>query len=268
VSLSESTRGHGLMLGKDVQIGEGVSFGAYVVVHEGVRIGDGCTIEDHVVLGKRPRLAGSSMARGGVGALELGERRGIAEIISFHVRDGHFENLAGARGAGEGRVRAFHAHVHLAAEETQALVAQHGAGKQSGFEQNLESVADAEDHAAGTREAADRFHHRGKAGDGAGAQVIAEGKAAGDDDGVEAGDFFGLVPDEFDRLVDNGADGVASVIVAIRTGELNDSEFHGGILAHLKAAGVAGRIRARIGKRREIPRFACLPAGRLGMTDR
>lgn len=74
MSLSESTRGHGLMLGKDVQIGEGVSFGAYVVVHEGVRIGDGCTIEDHVVLGKRPRLAGSSMARGGVGALELGER--------------------------------------------------------------------------------------------------------------------------------------------------------------------------------------------------
>jgi acetyltransferase-like isoleucine patch superfamily enzyme len=65
---------HGLMLGEDVEIGAEVCFGAYVVVHDGTRIGDGCTVEDHVVLGKRPRLAASSGARGDVGALELGER--------------------------------------------------------------------------------------------------------------------------------------------------------------------------------------------------
>jgi UDP-2-acetamido-3-amino-2,3-dideoxy-glucuronate N-acetyltransferase len=74
VNLTESSLAPGLVLGEDVRIGEGVSFGAHVVVHEGVRIGDGCTIEDHVVLGKRPRLAGRSMARGDVGLLELGER--------------------------------------------------------------------------------------------------------------------------------------------------------------------------------------------------
>ncbi len=74
MALRESPRGHGLVLGEDVQIGEGVSFGAYVVVHAGTSIGDGCTIEDHVVLGKRPRLAGSSMAHGDLGALALGER--------------------------------------------------------------------------------------------------------------------------------------------------------------------------------------------------
>jgi len=62
------------MLGEDVHIGEDVSFGAYVVVHDGTRIGDGCTIEDHVVLGKRPRLAGRSTAHGDAGVLELGER--------------------------------------------------------------------------------------------------------------------------------------------------------------------------------------------------
>lgn len=45
-----------------------------MVVHDGTRIGDGCTIEDHVVLGKRPRLAGRSTAHGEAGALELGER--------------------------------------------------------------------------------------------------------------------------------------------------------------------------------------------------
>ena len=62
------------MLGEDVHIGQDVSFGAYVVVHDGTRIGDGCTIEDHVVLGKRPRLAGRSTAHGDAGVLELGER--------------------------------------------------------------------------------------------------------------------------------------------------------------------------------------------------
>jgi acetyltransferase-like isoleucine patch superfamily enzyme len=57
-----------------VQIGEGVSFGAHVVVHDGTTIGDGCTIEDGAVLGKRPRLARGSSAAGEVGDLEIGAR--------------------------------------------------------------------------------------------------------------------------------------------------------------------------------------------------
>jgi acetyltransferase-like isoleucine patch superfamily enzyme len=72
--LTPDPRAPGLLLGEDVEIGEGVSFGAYVVVHAGTRIGAGCVIEDHVVLGKRPRLARSSSAKGEVGRLELGER--------------------------------------------------------------------------------------------------------------------------------------------------------------------------------------------------
>jgi acetyltransferase-like isoleucine patch superfamily enzyme len=55
-------------------MGERVHFGAHVVVHSGTVIGDDCLIEDHVVLGKTPRLAMSSSARGTVGALELGAR--------------------------------------------------------------------------------------------------------------------------------------------------------------------------------------------------
>ncbi len=73
-ALSADGRAPGLMLGEGVQIGEGVSFGAHVVIHAGTRIGNGCVIEDHAVLGKRPRLARSSSARGTVGPLELGER--------------------------------------------------------------------------------------------------------------------------------------------------------------------------------------------------
>jgi UDP-2-acetamido-3-amino-2,3-dideoxy-glucuronate N-acetyltransferase len=70
-ALTPSEAAPGLLLGEGVEIGEGVSFGAYVVVHPGTRIGDGCTVEDHAVLGKRPRLAPSSGAHGDVGALVL-----------------------------------------------------------------------------------------------------------------------------------------------------------------------------------------------------
>jgi acetyltransferase-like isoleucine patch superfamily enzyme len=63
----------GLIVGDGVMLGERVSFGAYVVVHAGTIIGDGCAIEDHAILGKPPRLALHSGARGEFGALELAE---------------------------------------------------------------------------------------------------------------------------------------------------------------------------------------------------
>lgn len=62
------------LLGDGVRVGEGVAFGAHVVVHDGTVIGDGCMIGDHAVLGKRPQLSPHSLARGEVGALEIGAR--------------------------------------------------------------------------------------------------------------------------------------------------------------------------------------------------
>lgn len=73
-TLRADDRGLGLLVGADVEVGREVSFGAYVVVHDGVRIGDGCVVEDHAVLGKRPRLARGSSAKGDVGALRIGDR--------------------------------------------------------------------------------------------------------------------------------------------------------------------------------------------------
>jgi acetyltransferase-like isoleucine patch superfamily enzyme len=72
--LSEDPRAPGLLIGENVSIGEGVCFGAHVVVHDGTFIGEGCVIEDNVVLGKRPRLARGSSARGEIGVLVLGAR--------------------------------------------------------------------------------------------------------------------------------------------------------------------------------------------------
>jgi UDP-2-acetamido-3-amino-2,3-dideoxy-glucuronate N-acetyltransferase len=73
-AVTPGSRAPGLVLGEDVRVGEGVRFGAHVVVHAGSIIGAGCVIEDHAVLGKRPRLAKGSAARGDVGRLELQER--------------------------------------------------------------------------------------------------------------------------------------------------------------------------------------------------
>jgi acetyltransferase-like isoleucine patch superfamily enzyme len=71
--LSPDPRAPGLLLGEDVKVGTGVSFGAHVVVHSATLIGDGCLIEDHAILAKRPRLAVGSSAGGEVGHLTLGE---------------------------------------------------------------------------------------------------------------------------------------------------------------------------------------------------
>jgi len=66
-------RGPGLHVGANVEIAGDVVFGTHVTVHDDTRIGPGCAIEDGVVLGKRPRLARHSAARGRpVAGLELG----------------------------------------------------------------------------------------------------------------------------------------------------------------------------------------------------
>jgi acetyltransferase-like isoleucine patch superfamily enzyme len=63
------------VLGRGVQIGDGVLFGAHVVVHDGTQIGAGCVIEHGAVLGKSPRLARSSNApRAELSPLRIGSR--------------------------------------------------------------------------------------------------------------------------------------------------------------------------------------------------
>ncbi len=54
-----------------MQVGQEVSFGAHVVVHAGTVIGDNCSIGDHAVLGKRPRLAPHSTAHGEILPLRI-----------------------------------------------------------------------------------------------------------------------------------------------------------------------------------------------------
>ncbi len=61
----------GLVIGEGVSLGEGVQIGAHVVIHDGTVVGDGCEIQDGAVLGKPPKLAKHSTARGDLKPLTI-----------------------------------------------------------------------------------------------------------------------------------------------------------------------------------------------------
>jgi len=70
--MTDAASAPGLVLSPTASVGEGVIFGAHVVVYDGVVIGDDCVIGDGAVLGKTPRLARRSTApRGELAALVL-----------------------------------------------------------------------------------------------------------------------------------------------------------------------------------------------------
>src|ERR1700674_2832725 len=165
-----------------------------------------------------------------------GERGFVAIVIAVKMRDGNPEDLTLLRGVGERRVRLLDADMHVAADEAQAAIPHHRAGEQARFAQDLEAVADAEHHSAAVCEFFDGLHHRRKTRDGAGAQIIAVGKSAGKDDGVAIRQIFRLVPDKFDRLPQNVADGVKRVMIAIGPGKNYDSKFHA-VAAPCRVAG-------------------------------
>ena len=105
-------------------------------------------------------------------------------------------------------------------------VAHERAGEQAGLAEDLEAVADAEDQAAGCGEALDGLHDGSEPGDGAGTEIVAVGKAAGDKDGVAALKILGGVPEIGDGLAHERAEDVVGVVVAVRSGEDKDAKLH------------------------------------------
>jgi len=72
-------------------VGDGVSFGANVVVHASARIGDGVVVQDNAIVGKQPSLAPTSAAAGrdaGELVVEAGARICAAAIVFAGARIG------------------------------------------------------------------------------------------------------------------------------------------------------------------------------------
>ena len=131
-------------------------------------------------------------------------------------------------GAREHRVGIFDAEVRGDAAELEAVVAHKGAGQQVRLAQNLEAVADADDGLASLGVSPHSFHHGRESGDGAGAQVVAVGEAAGDDDGVVGIKVAFTVPDEVRPLPQLMREHVLAVLLGPGAGEYEHGEVHGG----------------------------------------
>src|SRR2546427_11888146 len=106
-------------------------------------------------------------------------------------------------------------------------VAQHRAGREPGFQQDLKAVADAQYHPAMVGKLLHRPHDRREPGDGAGPQIVTVGKAAGQNDCIQAVEGCLLVPDFLNFLAKNVGEHMHAIVIAVASREHNYSEIHG-----------------------------------------
>ena len=141
--------------------------------------------------------------------------------------DGDAQNLAWGAAGGEGAGRRLGAEMRPLAAELQVLVAHERAGEQPGFAEDLEAVAASDHRLAVGGVALQRAHDGGEAGDGAGAQVVAVGEAAGGHHAVVGREVGVLMPHALDLMAEHRAEGVLEVAVAPGAGKDDDAESHG-----------------------------------------
>src|SRR2546421_8484959 len=123
-------------------------------------------------------------------------------------------------------VDAFDPHIYMSADEMQLTIANQRPWQQACFAQNLKAIADAQNQIAFCGEFFHGIHDRRKAGECAGAQVIAVRKTARNDHRVVTGQVSIAVPDEIDRLAHVFRDHVIRIVIAVRSGKDYDTELH------------------------------------------
>src|SRR5690606_34495469 len=175
------------------------------IVHGAVRVRSRRIAEDDLVL-----------------VFHGGQRVGVGKVIAVVMGDGAADDLALVVGAGEIRLGIDHFEQDFLADEPQRAIAHQGAGQEAGFHEDLETVADTENLDALLGLFADRLHDGHAGGDRAAAQVIAVGKAAGDDDQIDIRNFRCRLPDRLRPLPGNLRQGIDHVAVAVETGELDN----------------------------------------------
>src|SRR6478672_1666117 len=129
--------------------------------------------------------------------------------------DGDLEHLPWTTSARKRGRRVFHAYMHILTDKVERTVSQHRAGKQAGFEQNLKSITDAHDQSTVLGELFHGIHHRRKAGDGPGPQIISIGEASGDDYCVAPRDTRLFVPNHVDLLPQYVREDMLAIVITV-----------------------------------------------------
>src|SRR5262249_971828 len=112
------------------------------------------------------------------------------------------------------------------ADVFERVVAPHGPGEHPRLEEDLEAVAESNHVPAALGEPLDLLHDGGEPGDGAGAQVVAVGEPARQNDHVGPAQVAILVPDVPGRAAQDVLGHVVDVVVAVAPGEDDHREEH------------------------------------------
>ncbi len=188
--------------------------------------GDGPDRAVRVRLGRDPPLGVAVPQDDLPSGLESAQGRGIGDVAALPVLDGEIEHVAAPAAVGERRVGVLHAHVDALAEKGQAAIAHERAGKQTGFAENLEPVAESDHEAAGVRELGDRRHDRRKTRHRSAAQIVAVRETAGQQYTVEAVERGALVPETRDALAEHVLEHVRSLRVVVRPRKRDHTPAH------------------------------------------
>jgi hypothetical protein len=138
--------------------------------------------------------------------------------------DGEPENLSRFALVGKWGVSVFDPNVDIFTNEREMTVAQHGTGQEPGFQKNLKSVADTQDHPSPPGEFNDGVHDGRKSGYSTGSQVVPIGKSPWQDDGIHAFDGSALMPDKMSGLSHDLRKDMNTIAVAIGSGKDNDAD--------------------------------------------
>ena len=147
-----------------------------------------------------------------------------SEITTGLMLDRNRQPLAGFALPSEWGLGALHDQLHLAADEAERFVRQQRPGKQAGFAEDLEPVADPEHGPSGLGVFRHGLHRRREAGDRARTQVVTVRKPARDDHDVDPLERGVRVPDQ--PRVPEAPARQHRVAVVARAWELDHAESH------------------------------------------
>ena len=146
-------------------------------------------------------------------------RYGLSGVVAaFAVGNGYHEGNAIAAG-----------NEYIFADKLLLCILQQCTGQQMRFAQYLESIAHAKHFAAAVGKVNDTLHHGAEPGDGAAAEIVTVGKAAGKHNAIIGGehaDVFVFVPKHDDFFVEFILQRILHVSVAVAAGENDDAVFH------------------------------------------
>ena len=150
----------------------------------------------------------------------------VGKVAPFAVGDRQPQQFVRRNPVGERRIGRGRLQEDVLAPELKGTVANQRPGQQPGLAEDLEPVADPQHQPAFRREPLHRLHHRAEPCNGPGAQIIAVAESAGDNDRIGLAQRRLLVPKQPRRMAEHVPQDMDHVLVAIRTGKLEDGEVH------------------------------------------